>query len=394
MIRTTKTNSIRIRILILLVVSTLILLFANYSHLVSSASNPQKKRSQTSKQKPNYTKFSHNVPKHQMTCNNCHRFPTANWNKVRQSENAFPDVTDYPKHESCLNCHRQQFFKGTPPRICTICHTNPSPRDSSRHPFPNPPEIFAASKKGQTATSDFRINFPHATHQDLFGFNKSNESRFVKASFKRVPADESCATCHKTYQPQGDSDDEYVTKPPKDLGDGFWLKKGTFKTMQANHATCFTCHLQEGDIKPLSGDCATCHKLDTKLSQTDFSQDAAKKMAISDRLILKTWARRDSSATFRHEWFSHVELACATCHNTVTMNTTDNATLKIRVLSCGGDGSSCHITPTLADGGVLNAEIEQRKENPQSLCLKCHIGYTNAQIPPSHLSAITEITKK
>lgn len=396
MITATQTNSVRIRILIFFVLSVIVVLFVTYSHLVSSASDPQKARRQTSKQKakPNYAKFSHNVPKHQMACDNCHKFPTANWNKVRQGSDAFPDVTDYPKHESCLNCHRQQFFRGTPPRICTICHTNPSPRDSSRHPFPNPSEIFAVSKKGQTATSDFHINFPHATHQDLFGFNKSNESRFVKASFNRTQANESCATCHQTYQPQGDSDDEYVTKPPKDLGDRFWLKKGTFKTMQANHTTCFTCHAQEGDIKPLSSDCATCHKLDAKLSQADFSQELAKKIGIRDKLTLEKWARRDSSATFRHEWFSHAELACTTCHNTATMNTADNKTLKIRVLSCGGDGSSCHITPTLDDGGILNVELEQRKKNPQSLCSKCHIGYANAQIPTSHLNAVTELKKK
>src|SRR6185295_13980097 len=173
-----------------------------------------------------YWKFSHNIAQHKLACDSCHKVPTANFNKVRTGEAAFPDVTDYPQHASCIGCHRQQFFTGAQPLICRVCHTNPSPRDSSRHPFPNPPEIFNASKEGQSAISEFGISFPHDKHVDIVGENQSSagSNRFVPVSFtqdkpaKSEPKAEesdpkSCAVCHKTYQPQGDSDDEYITKP-------------------------------------------------------------------------------------------------------------------------------------------------------------------------------------
>src|SRR5215213_7057859 len=73
-----------------------------------------------------YSEFPHSS--HKMKCDACHKFPSANWKTVRKTD-AFPDITEYPRHESCLSCHRQQFFKGAKPAICSICHTNPSPRD-------------------------------------------------------------------------------------------------------------------------------------------------------------------------------------------------------------------------------------------------------------------------
>lgn len=414
----TSSNHLSLRVATVVVFCLFGSLFFAYPHLASFASNVMTESPQRNKQRraapqqkkpapkptpaPKYSKFSHNVPKHQMACDACHKFPTANWKTIRKEADAFPDIADYPKHDSCVGCHRQQFFRGAKPVICTICHTNPSPRDSSRHPFPNPYEVFVTSPKGQTKDSDFRVYFPHATHQDLFGYNKresgdDSKARLVKASYKRGGQQNnegSCATCHQTYQPQGDGNEEYVTTPPKDLGEGYWLKKGTFKSVPTNHANCFTCHAQESDIKPSSGDCATCHKLDVKPPQTDFSQKLTEKMSIKDKLMLDKWARRESSATFRHEWFSHAELACSTCHNTATMNTADSKTLKVPVLSCGGGGSGCHVTPTTDDGGALNFEIDQRKTNPSFLCAKCHINYSNAPIPSSHTNAIADVNKK
>ncbi|MEP6900440.1 MAG: cytochrome c3 family protein, partial [Actinomycetota bacterium] len=106
---------------------------------ISSTPRPKKK---VQTRNARYSEFPHN--KHKLACSTCHNFPSANWKSVRKTD-AFPDITDYPRHESCLNCHRQQFFKGAKPQICSICHTNPSPNDSSRHPFPNPREIFDQS---------------------------------------------------------------------------------------------------------------------------------------------------------------------------------------------------------------------------------------------------------
>ena len=47
-----------------------------------------------------YSSFPHNVKAHTMACNNCHKFPSPNWKNVRAEADAFPDITEYPRH--CL----------------------------------------------------------------------------------------------------------------------------------------------------------------------------------------------------------------------------------------------------------------------------------------------------
>jgi hypothetical protein len=346
-------------------------------------------------QRSRYSEFSHSVKQHQMACNSCHRFPTANWKQVRKGDAAFPDVTDYPRHESCINCHRQQFFRGANPPICTICHTNPSPRNAARHAFPNPREIFDQTARGQRSFSEFDIYFPHDKHIDIIAENKNpldeNLRRagagvsFVKARIKRSN-EESCAVCHQTYQPQGDSDDEYATKPPAKLGDDFWLKKGTFKTSPISHSQCFTCHSTESGILPAPTDCATCHR--TKRSITaDFDPKLAAAMGIRDKIILSAWRDRISSGTFRHEFSSHADMSCSSCHNVTAMNTIDPKTKKVAVTSC----APCHITETSDDGGILNFEIDSRKTNPAFQCAKCHINFGKSPIPESHTKAISAL---
>ena len=206
-------------------------------------------------EKAKYSEFPHSEKAHQVECGTCHKFPSDNWNKVRTGDTAFPDVTEYPKHQSCVSCHKQQFFKGTPPKICSICHVNSvPPGDSTRHPYPNPREIFDQSPKGKTAESDFVVGFPHDKHIEIVSYNRTDIGAFVNASFaradRRLAGEESCAVCHQTYKPQGDSKDEYVTPPPPKLGDAFWLKKGTFKTAPIGHTICFTCHNADTGILP------------------------------------------------------------------------------------------------------------------------------------------------
>lgn len=332
-----------------------------------------------------YSNFPHDIKAHQLDCSSCHKFPSENWNKVRTGDAAFPDITEYPKHESCLNCHRQQFFKGRPPVVCSICHVNPGPRDSTRHPFPNPREIFDASKKGKTAQTDFAIFFPHDKHIEIVTARRTSGSPFRNVSFTpRRAAEESCVVCHKTFQPQGDSDVEFVTKPPADIGEGFWLKKGTFKSKPTGHTTCFTCHSVDSGIAPLPSDCATCHKLRQPLPPADFDEKIATQMGVSDRLTLDLWRRRDSTGKFRHEFVAHTELSCDTCHNVLTMNTTDAATKRVRISSC----AACHVTATADDGGALNFEADARKANPAFQCTKCHLIFGQKPMPASHTAAL------
>src|SRR6185436_20801519 len=104
---------------------------------------------------------------------------------VRTGADTFPDVTEYPEHQACLNCHRQQFFarQRPVPKICANCHVKATPLDTSRHPFPSLGEAFLSTAKAVGFTSEFRVAFPHEKH-----------------------ADADCADCHQTYQPQGKSD--------------------------------------------------------------------------------------------------------------------------------------------------------------------------------------------
>lgn len=357
------------------------------SNLDAAPTPKPKPQTQTTDAK--FTQFPHNTRQHaKLNCNSCHKFPTPNWRRVRKSGEAFPDVTDYPRHESCLSCHRQQFFGSAKPTICSICHTNPSPRNNARHPFSNPREIFDLSPKGKQAVSDFEIFFPHDKHIEIVSENETSaEGEILNASFTRArtrAGEESCAVCHQTYQPQGASKDEYLTKPPANLGDAFWLKKGTFKTSPISHAKCFTCHSTDAGISPAPQNCATCHKPAQKLPKTDFDAKVAAGIGGLDKITLLAWRKRDSSATFRHEFSSHADMECASCHNAAAMNTTDFLTKKVPITSC----NLCHITATSDDGGALNFEADERRKNANFQCVKCHLAFGKMPIPESHLKAI------
>src|SRR5215213_6611190 len=89
----------------------------------SAAAEPQRRRTTTTTQRRaparaqrprvDYTNFKHTTPAHHKdSCDSCHQSPSDNWAQVRDKDAAFPDITDYPEHASCLNCHRQQFFRG------------------------------------------------------------------------------------------------------------------------------------------------------------------------------------------------------------------------------------------------------------------------------------------
>jgi hypothetical protein len=356
----------------------------------------------------NYSSFSHSTAAHQMACSSCHKFPTANWKTVRKEDQAFPDITDYPEHASCVGCHRQQFFRGASPQICSICHTNPSPRNGSRHPFPNPSESFNQSAKAKQAeASQFRVDFPHDKHIGLVGQHLPSNRRdqlvdqrgefeiqLISASLRQDnKANSSCNVCHQTYQTQGESEEEFVTKRPKDLPEeAFWLKKGTFKTLPNGHANCFTCHSLDSGLNPIPSDCAACHKLAPSTpTLIDFDSKLASSMGITDRTTLERWRRR-TSVRYRHEWFSHASLDCTSCHNVLAMKTLEEQTLKVAIRSCGGEGTGCHIEPT--GDGILNIEVDKKKANLSFQCTKCHAILGKEPVPASHISAIEMIKNK
>lgn len=326
--------------------------------------SPQRRRPARDKPPIDYTRFSHLTEQHRAACKSCHTFPSKNWKQVRQGDDAFPDVTEYPEHQACLGCHRQQFFarERPVPRICSNCHVKATPAETSRYVFPSLGEAFLTTARARDFVSDFRVLFPHDKH-----------------------ADADCEDCHQTYQPQGKSDDEFVTKPPNDIGDRFWLKKGTFKTRPLTHAGCFTCHNQESELSPLPPDCDSCHKPPAAATRAaDFDKKLADSMMIQDWWTLTAWRGRTSAATFRHE--VHPDLKCAQCHQGATMNE------PVPVKSCGG-AEGCHVTATSDEGGILNYEIDQRSKSSGFVCTKCHIAFGNKPVPANHVNAIPKPAK-
>jgi len=367
----------------------------------------QKNPKRTTAQKPriDYSRFSHHthVGQQKLACDSCHKFPSKDWKAVRKADVAFPDVTEFPGHGSCLECHRQQFFarERPAPAICSNCHVKASPRDTTRFLFPSLGDVSDSVKQKREGVTEFAINFPHDKHVDVVGRNvplqPGGRTGFLSVSLRQKPTEteppepKSCPVCHQTLQPQGKSDEEYVTKPPKNIGDAFWLKKGTFKTIPNSHAVCFTCHNTDAGIAPAPSECGACHKLalagGSKL-KTDFDPKLAQSIGITDKTILKTWSRRISSGTFRHEGGEHPNISCLSCHNVPTMNTVDMKTLAVPVRSCGG-AEGCHVTATTDDGGIMNYEIDQKKKNAAFVCTKCHL--TFGWEPPSenHIEAVS-----
>ena len=368
----------------------------------STARKPAQRRRAPPPPRVNYAQFSHttHVEKQKLTCDSCHKFPTKNWKQLRKGDAAFPDVGEFPQHDSCLSCHRQQFFaRETPaPVICSNCHIAVSPRDQARWLFPSLGDLTDPKLKRRNVPSEFGVGFPHDKHLEVVGFNsprRNGSAMFTAVAFRSITQDEpkSCVVCHQTYQPQGDSNDEYVTKPPSNIGDAFWLKKGTFKTTPVSHTTCFTCHNADSGIAPDSKDCHGCHKLLPAAARprADFDPKLPSTMAITDLVILRQWRTRNSSGTFRHEGGAHPGVTCLNCHNVAAMNTLDYSTRRVAVKSCGG-AEGCHVTATLDEGGALNFEIDSRQKDPKFACTKCHIVFGRDAIPPDHSKALVPAT--
>ena len=380
----------------------------------SAAFEPQQRRPrQTRRRAPSraqarprvdYTKFLHATAQHRKACDSCHNNPSENWAQVRAGEAAFPDITDYPEHASCINCHRRQFFVGARPAICTVCHTQASPRADARFPFENPEDAFAKSAKSKTRRTDFEVYFPHDRHQDVMARTKTaDEFGFVRASFAARAAEDrrvdACTICHETYQPAGDAPEEYVTKPTVELKsnalglEAFWLKRGMFKTSPRGHDSCFRCHWQEGGEVPRSNDCAGCHKLlsephDAKLtaapSKTDADTSNPSVKAITDSDVLAHWAVR-SVATFRHEKADHIKVGCTACHIFITSSDKLTAGFDlVPIKTCAS--SSCHGNTNKSSGSkkIIFDEVEQRKKDPAYACAKCHINLGREPTPKSH----------
>ncbi len=195
------------------------------------AQQPARRRSQPARPRTDYSKFSHATKGHFENCSACHLIPS--FQK--------PDIADYPDHPACINCHRQQFFRGARPVICSNCHTVTTPRSEARFKFPK-----------ENEASQFTDIFPHVSH-----IKTTSLLQFEKVSGRKMNIQATCMHCHKV--------DAVARKLPAGApADTFAPPAGTFMTTPTSHATCFACHWQKGaenrEQPPLSTECAGCHK--------------------------------------------------------------------------------------------------------------------------------------
>lgn len=353
-----------------------------------------------------YSKFSHRTAQHRQACDSCHTIPTPNWTTARAAE-PFPDVTDYPDHDACINCHRQQFFVGARPVICTLCHTNASPRNGARFAFQNPNEGGRGIQKPKSE-SQFDTKFPHDVHQDVMASvrpaHQEPAFRFVRASMSQTAATavptqvDSCTICHQTFEPRSRGADSPAAQPmtgqPADFPkEAFWPDKGTFKSSPTSHASCFNCHWRDGGVVPLANNCVACHELlpagvqlttaktdGTAKAHTDGSTSFAR--AIADKSIREQFLQRQS-VKFVHEIPKHEERGCTSCHLTITgADDLKGQTLNVPILTC----APCHIDARTRK--ELNKEVAARRDDAAFQCVKCHANFGKDPIPASHDEAV------
>jgi len=293
-----------------------------------------------------YSRFSHATKEHTEACKTCHKLPTPNSAKVR----GFPDVADFPDHNACVRCHRQQFFKGVQPIICTDCHTKTSTREDERWKFRNP-------KRPQ----QFTIEFPHDKHQDVIASLRLRATTSARAFVKsahvmddRTRKYNNCTICHA--HPRA------PVAPAGGWTDGYVPAADTFKSAPTGHDMCFNCHWQRQE--PTKENCAGCHKLFT-----------------APYVPVESPTRY--SMKFRHDSREQHIDECTTCHINITKSTTLRG-LKPDVPifpSCAQ--SSCHQK-------VLNDELNKHDNATGAFkCVYCHTSDVGIKKPPnSHRQAV------
>ncbi len=199
----------------------------------TSQQSPSRRRQPASRApRRDYSKFSHATAGHKENCASCHLIPSFTQ----------PDINNYPDHPSCTNCHRQQFFRGARPIICSNCHTVTAPRSEARFRFPK-----------ENAATQFADLFPHAGH-----VKTTSLLQFKKVNGEKANTQTTCMYCHKVNQT------EFKPQPAAAAKETFLPAAGTFMTTPTSHTTCFQCHWQKGaenrEQEPLSTQCSGCHQ--------------------------------------------------------------------------------------------------------------------------------------
>lgn len=366
-------------------------------------SRVRRPRAQTSRRRGiDYSRFFHDANHvkydraNRANCNSCHTL-------------ASPlqyDIKDFPDHPSCVNCHRQQFFTGARPPICTVCHQVSSPRDARRFNFPRP---------GRDLAREFPGRFPHGLHQDLLALKppaheRFGEVRFARASFNQGTQDaktqENCATCHASYDKTKKGEEAFF--PGVGWPDNMLPGVGTFRKIpdgREGHRTCFVCHAssEKGwkSPSPVANDCAGCHSpAAPRVQASAGAQTQSPGGATPARREAPPMKVSFTSAllpprkvlTFQHEGGgaggSHEE-GCTTCHINITQEQTLIVKPDVPITSC----ALCHIAggkkSSLKKGTdiTITTEMDAWISN-KTACISCHTIEIGSRPPPcSHYYA-------
>ena len=345
--------------------------------LVWNASNaqtrrrPRTSRPATQTQAPRgsaakYSAFLHSSEKHKsLKCNECHKVPT-----ILTAKRDFPDVADFPDHDACVRCHRQQFFTrqamaGTGPAICTVCHVRAAPREDARFAFGKPNNSNQQLKLKDER--QFTVEFPHDQHQNVIARIEWPRLQLVHGLFhhrlKSVLQDQrpdynNCSICHQTDMSLA------IVALAAPNTDPAMLHP--YKSMPRTHDSCFNCHWK--NQKPVADDCAGCHK--------------------PSATFIAELERKRISSKFAHEGGKGEHIAeCTTCHINITRaSTTRGLTPDVPVNAC----ASCHRDSkktTYPKAVTIEAELDQFKKTGE--CTYCHTpDVGKKKPPPSHDAAV------
>ncbi len=318
---------------------------------------------------PDYSNFLHDqnhvefgVPRASSNCKDCHRISTPLEYIIK----------DYPRHESCLACHRQQFSTGPSSMICTICHTKPIKTGiGARFKFP---------KNYEKMKQEFFTYFPHGLHTELLAFNRSSpEGNLIlkRVSFKALSQEnsmkESCQACHEV---QKERITEYAIN--EKWPDSFVPKDGTFITKPENHRNCFVCHgsslLPWMSPQPVAENCTGCHS--RRIGDTTkytYNKSSSTVEPLGQRKDITVWRQggvRRISIKFRHAGGGsdvyHQQVGCATCHVNIALKLTSDEPIDVSIDSCALCHSMRNALPDIVE------EIDRSVDQPFYLCLGCH----------------------
>jgi hypothetical protein len=310
-----------------------------------------------------YSAFLHSSDKHKsLACNACHKLPTA-WTAKR----AFPDAADFPDHDACVRCHRQQFFTkqaftGTGPTICTVCHARAAPREDARFAFGKPNHANQTAKPKDER--QFTIEFPHDQHQNVIASRRApyDSVNFIRAAFTQdKPKGDynNCSLCHEPNHSR-----EAISLIAPRASDP--TRNGYYKTIPQSHDACFNCHWK--NQKPTSDDCGGCHKPAVPFIAIDSPPR--------------------KSAMFSHEGGkeNHVQ-ECTTCHINITRaSTLRGLTPDVPVTTC----ATCHKdSKKTTYPKITSIEDELTQFKKTGNCAYCHTQDVGKKKPPaSHEAAV------